>query len=368
LESTHRIQCRIDILDRNEQLRGSLNAPILQGAVQVDSSADRTTRQLELVVADPNQRVQFAPGSATEAGIFANDFLRAWYEVYVTSLGRWIKVPVFTGPITDTARDGNEVNVMAEGKEVLALDPCFAFRPDHVVKGTRITSAIRQIMDPAGETRYRLPELPDLRLRKRLNVGRQSERWRIAQRLARDIDRQLYYDGMGRLTLRRLASTPQFKFLEGNNSIYASKPLIDFDISDVRNVVVVSGPFQDKPGRNPPVIAYAPAAHPLSAQSLSRNGQPRYMVEFIEAQHAKSRVEATHLARRTLKDRLSAAVELEFECWPIPIFEERDSVAARIDGVHYGFRLRQFTIPLRADASMTVGTLKRVRVKKRRNR
>jgi hypothetical protein len=59
------------------------------------------------------------------------------------------------------------------------------------------------------------------------------------------------------------------------------------------------------------------------------------------------------------------SVSVSFECLPVPFLEEGDMVAIQTPDYRLSFRLVQYTIPLAAADSMSVGFLKRVKPKKK---
>lgn len=351
---------RFTVLDRDEQPIGeAFEGRVLTGQVDFDASA-RPDRSLQLTFADDDRRFRFVPSGAHDATLFADNFLRVERRIRVRSLERWIDVPLFTGPIISCSRDGREVRVQAVGKEALGLEPALAWtsRPSAFGKGTRVVDAIREIMRATGERRFDLPNLT-ARLGERVSLSKSSQPWRVCRRLAAQANRQLYYDGEGRLRMRPWPTTTAwtFKKSEDEGGNVTTRPRSEFLISEVRNVIEVLGPEPE--GKEPRlrVVVMPPRGHPLSPWSLARNGQPRFLVETVEL-GAKKPETLRKAGERLLRDRLEAAVHVEFDAWPAYHLEPGDRAALVVDDERTVFRLRQYSMPLGGEA-MTVGYHKR---------
>jgi hypothetical protein len=185
-----------------------------------------------------------------------------------------------------------------------------------------------------------------------------------------------------------------------------SKPRISYDVTSVRNLVEVLGPEPKGPPKRIRAVAAAKAKHPMSAYRLRRNDKRRYLIEVVDSNLAKPEMEwhkahdstpnkpgghvaghwgapsgvkhpsrwlewrhtiivhrkahAQKIADRHLKNRLKATVEASFDSLPVPHLEEGDPCAVYTDGMHFEFIAKQFTLPLTADAPMSVGVNRRV--------
>src|SRR4030095_7109647 len=82
------------------------------------------------------------------------------------------------------------------------------------------------------------------------------------------------------------------------------------------------------------------------AKSTPRRTPHGHSVIVHRKQHAQK------IADRQLANRLKATVEASFDALPIPHLEEGDPCGVYVDGTHLEFVLKQFTIPLAADAPM----------------
>jgi hypothetical protein len=363
------MRLRVTILDRNEKPVGSLTQPEIlvdSGEVQLDTTAE-VTRQLSLDFLDPSAIIEIAPNSPATSAVYADNFLAVERGAWVPALDCWVDAPVFWGPITGVERNGVAVSVDASGKEMLARAPFVPWRTITVQRGVLVTDAIRRIMDRLGETRYALGAL-SAKLPKAISVGPRDDAWAVVQRLAKSIDRHLFYDGAGRLTLARDATAPLYEFVLGRDVI--GEPDVKFDAyGDTRNVVEVVGPKPTGKGRKQiRGVAYAEASHPLSAQSLARNGQPRYILYSEQATDIKRTADAVARAKSLLRLRLAANIDASFAALAIPTVNEFDFSALVTPEFRVEFALSRCTIPLVPDAPMTVGANRSVRELQRATR
>ncbi len=367
LADTAEFRTTVEVLDAEEQVLHELTDRVISGSVDVDAS-EPIDRTLTLELADADKAFHFVPQGPNEFSLYADNQIRVKRGVYVTALGRWVDVPVFSGPIETVEPSGPVVSVTALGKEHLGLEPAMAWKPQHIPKGHKVTDAIHDILFEGGERRFDIPSL-DLKTKKRVSLGRTSERWKVAQKLAGTIDRQLFYDGRGRVRLRPEPKHPLFTFYASSKADddaknVTSPPTFAYDISRIRNVVEVLGPEPEGHAERIRFVAMPNPAHPLSPQSLGRHGEPRYLVERVEMDHIHRTEQARKTAERKLEDLLRAEVEVTFDAVPVLSLEPGDMVALNNDGNVLHFRLTRFSIPLIV-GSMAVGYTKRVGVRKK---
>lgn len=407
LVHTHRIQRRVRIHDADEKVISTITKRILSGSVQVDMS-QAPHRTLELVILEPRKAPAWLPDGPSDAHVFANNFISAQYWVWVDGLSDgpgWVDVPVFWGPITGLSQDGDEVTITASGKEALGLDPCLLWQEHDIHKGARRVHAIRDLLQRQGETRFDLPDLP-AKLGKKMSLNRHAQPWNVAKAIGGGENWQLLYDGRGRAKVRRWPQNRIFTFHGGVDGSVLTRPRISYDVSSVRNVVEVLGPEPKGPPTRIRAVARARARHPLSPERLARNGERRWLVHVVDSDLAKPEMEwikghsrkkgnfhgwieghwgapsgtknknrwfdwrhsvivhrkkkAEQIANRQLENRLKAAVEVAFDCLPIPHLEEGDVCAVYVEGQHFEFVLKQFTLPLTSDSPMSIGVNKRV--------
>lgn len=368
-DSGRRIRSSVRLLNRNEQPVGELAKFLSAASVQVSTDGD-VSRSLTLELGDPTEQIRIEPNSPSDRSIYVDRFIAAEYGVYVGELARWVDVPVFWGPVTEISRSGGHVSVEAQGKERLMLAPHLATKGYTIRRGTTVKDGIEHVGRQAGEARFDLPELSG-KVRRPRAVSRTSEPWKVivgGEQNAKgrpiagliekaDAEYGVYYDGRGRLTARRKAAPPVFTITDDH--LGEQRPTIGYDTETFRNTVFVQGGRKKKHPRAHG-SATLPANHPLSAQSLGRNGEPRYLTEVVDADSLKSDAKCRRRAREIL-DRLSVeGLTASLTCVPIPHLEEEDMIIVKADGYSLNMPLREWTLPLISGA-MTIGTLKQVR-------
>lgn len=353
LTQSHATRTIVSILDQDERVLQTLDDLVVSGQVDVAMNT-QPDRLLQLEIADIGKRFRFVPRGVSDTHMFADNMIRVEVGTYVDDDIGWVDVPVFTGPFADVDSGGETIRITAVGKESLALSPNTTWQtPGPFGRNAKVTDVIRAIMRSQGERRFDIPDL-NARLHKPLSTDKSSEAWKLSRKLARQVDRQLFYDGAGRLRLRAWPKKPVWTFRAGGNAAnITTPPATTFDISEVRNTILVLGPKPDGKEPRPRAVAVANRGHNMSPWSLARRGEPRYMVETIEV-GAKRHATLQNVANRTLDDRLRAAITVAFEAIPIPHLEPGDEVALVVDGERTSFRLQDFSIPLGGDP-MTVG-------------
>jgi hypothetical protein len=359
------------LLDADEKEIRSLTAPdsrILDGQVNVDWHAD-VKRSLSLTLLDPNHRFYLEPNSPRRTALHPGLMIRVVRHDYVPALSEYVDCPVFWGPLARFERRGNFVGIEAMGKEVLALAPRVLWRGVNIPKGTNVVDAIETIMRAVGERRFDLPKGITKKLPAHLSLTRHQDAWPAVKRLARRINRQLFYDGRGRLRLRVLPKHPRFTFyaVERPNRpkpVVLDQPQLTYEFGDMRNLIEVLGP--EPAGRQEQIRATAKARRkdPLSPWSLSRNGEPAFVVETVENDKLKRDAEAQDLADELLEDHLRIAVDVRFSSLPIPHLEERDLCVLQMEDDAVRFRLDTYTIPLVPQGVMQVGDLRRPKLQR----
>jgi hypothetical protein len=357
LAGSHAIRVRVQTMTLGQDYDTDLTSHLIDGQVNVDNTAD-VTRSATLTLLDQNRSLSFDSYAPADVALFLDRMLRITYDVWVGDA--WQAVPVFTGPITKLGRDGDTINVEAQGKETLALADCW--RPLTIRKGTRKTTAIVTILsERAGEDQFHVPDLPS-RLPKAISLTRESIPWKVARSLARGMNRHLYYDGAGSCRLRTYPGTVNYTFT--GDTITA--PLqIDYS-GDIYNTVWINGGTPKGAKKPITYAASAPAAHPLSPWKLGRNGVPRHLVLVETDDSIRSRADAKELGDRRLADALRQQVEASFSAVPIPHLDPNDLIRAVTDEATVTFRLTKFTLPLTTSSSMTVGYLRNVSLKPHR--
>lgn len=358
LADRREIRIAVDVLDAEETPRGSLTSPesrLVSGAINVDAAAS-PTRTCDLTLVDPQRTLRFEPANPAEGALYADSMISVTYGLRLADRS-WVDVPVFRGPITKFARTGPDVTLAAAGKESLMLAPATAYKPPHQVdQHTETVEAIDRLARFFGERRLDLARIsPPHHTTDKMSVAPKAEPWPVLQRLAHEATRQLYYTGAGVLRLRELPTKPVFTFGE---DLITSEPALEWDMSDVRNLVSVSG------DKGKPQVARPPATHPLSPDALGRNGTPRYLAEWLDA-GKQGPGDRQRMADKGLELRLRETLTVSFSAVPVPHLEEGDPVRIEWGDLVADFPMSKFTIPLTTDA-MSVGTMSKVRVSGRR--
>lgn len=345
LRDSGRVRALAWVYDRDELLVEPLE--IAEGQVDADLDAD-ITRSVRLTVDDPSHRLGFAPFGK----VYADNFIRVTYAVLVDDVG-WVLEPVFHGPVSRWSRDGHEVEIEAIGKEALMLPPVKQVAltdPDDRL----IVSYIRAAAALYGEAKFALGQAAGRTVPKSFTVSpakaKEKGVWWYLRQLAESANLRLFYDGRGYLTLEphrpnRVAHTFNRPLTE---------PAVAFDLERVRNVVEVYG--QDDKARDVLKARRALAVgHPLSAQSLARNGKPRWLLETVKLDDTKlTEAAAAEIADRKLKQLARQSVEVQFEHSPVPHLELGETCRLVSETADQLFTLRQFSLPL-GPASMSVG-------------
>lgn len=383
LASSHRVRVRLLVLSLDGDHLSHLTPRLLDGQVDVDATAE-VTRSLTLSVFDPRHALNFDSSSPADGAMFADRMLRVMYDVRVEGLG-WVPAAAFTGPVTRFARDKSTVTLEAQGKEALALESLW--RPITVKKGTLKTDAIRRIMRATGEDRFSFPELSE-RLPRDLSLGREDRAWTACLKIAKSMDRQLYYDGRGTCRLRRHPEAPVFTFAEGVH--ITSGPTVSFSVDDLDNVVWVKGgkpkgahnapkAGTDDDGDDTPVKresdpgvrgkAVAPHGHPLGPWALGRNGEPIFRLKVVDDDHVRSQTVADKTALRLLRQSLNQDVTWDFQSMPVAHLDPLDPVRVKTSDFSRTMPLKRWSLPLTvAGGAMTVGSNNRRSVRRNRIR
>jgi len=412
LTDSHAIRITILILDKDEKVVDRLtgeNSRLVDGSIQIDSGAD-VTRSCSLTLFDPDQKLQFDGTSPAEGTLFADRMVGVLYGVWVASLGRYVDIPVFSGPLVSFHRQGALVNVEALGKESLALAPHYPFKTFNIPKGTKLDDAIRKVMDSIGETKYLLPSI-ETRMPVDRAVLQDSELWKVITESSDGIVKKkrrvkshgktqtvidkkrepvpsilnyskvpsfAFYNGAGQLVVRSTNTSSVFNFQEGIHLI--DRPDFQYDVSYFRNHVVVRGSEtkgrrKNKQGQRvefttpAPIAAISlPGTHPLAPKNIGRNGTGRYLIELVDAPSLKKKADVIDRANQVLKNVSTEGLSVSFNCLPIPMLEEGDMVTIYTETAKIDFRIGQMTIPLTASSPMSVGMNTKVTDIKGRNR
>lgn len=353
-----------------DQVSAAADVHVLAGQVDVDMDAD-VLRQLTLTLAG------HPPFSPTDAGerFYADRMVGLTYDIWVEELDDWVSTPVFLGPISRAERNADSLTIEAQSKEVLMLPPVPVGRGlpaqgggNHQPASEKTVDLIKELAKTHGESSefLRIPPITnatkvtgDMNVFKAANVSNETGVWPLLQDLAALENHQLLYDTEGYLWMRPWRDrVPRWAFHDGEDGDILTEPYIEWDLSTFYNTVTVDAkaPKAADQSRVRATKALLPA-HPLSAQSLGRNGVKRTLLftEKLDARMKESEAEAR--AATLLKRYEYGAMQTEFTALPIPFLEPGDLVSFKTQntGRTHIVELRKFSLPLAPNGAMSIG-------------
>lgn len=211
------------------------------GSVDIEATDYQSpTRTAEVTLLDPDRRLKIDYQETASSDIWHSRQIGLFSDVWVPDFDEWIPVPVFRGPIFMPTIRGIEVRVSAYGKEAQHLDPYLLEKAISYSKHMRVDAAIRRLLQDRDESRFRFDVVHE-RLHRALVRNPGQEPWKTLHNKAKDIDRQLFFDGEGVAVLRRRPSSPVFRFREGENSVLTDYPTTEFSIEGVFDTVIIRG-------------------------------------------------------------------------------------------------------------------------------
>lgn len=358
LKSAHRIAVRLWLLDSNGNHVKNLSGSLVDGVVTVDSNAE-ITRALDLTLFDPGGQIRITPDNPSRYSIFIADQIKAIVIVSSADRKKVWAVPVFTGPVDSVDRDNYIINIKCLGKEALSINNLWRGRTFR--KGQRKTDVIQEILtDLIGETQTNIPDLP-AKLPGNIKLSHDKSPWKVAKKLARSMGYQLFYNGDGVATMRKMGSRRPVIRLTGD--WITTKPKAAYDLNKTINAVHVRGRKHKKGKKRIEYRAVAKRSHPLSPWSIGRNGTPRYLWLEIDDDSITTKSQAKKVARGELRSGLLAGIQVSFSGLSLYTLQEQDIVVIDVDDYAGKTRMDSFTIPLVAGVDQTYNFLKRTRPK-----
>lgn len=354
LQGPHNLRIRVRLLDLDHNYKEDFSHAFLDGAVTVDAT-QAVTRALDLVLFDPQKKIQLDPTSASRTSIYVADMISIIYVVSDPYRQNVFEIPVFCGPIDDVDRDEFNINIKCLGKESLSLSN--AWRGRTFRKGQTRLFVIATILNMVGEKKRSLLN-PKQRLPNDVKLNGKTAYWTLAKRIAAGMGKQLFYDGRGVVRMRAFPKKTSYWFTVDN---MRTKPKVNYDLTQTINAVRVIGGKPKKSKRKIRYTAVAPRAHPLSPWRLGRGGQPRYLWMEITDDSIKSKAEARALAKSQLNRGLTVGVDVMFDGLVEPRLQELDIASVQYPGYTTRFAMNKFTIPLLAGEPSSYGYLKRSR-------
>lgn len=357
LASHHTVDIRIQLLDLSHNYIADLSKRLLAGKVDIDATAD-VTRAADLDLLDPHRALHLDSDSPDDGALYMDRMLRIVYGIISPDGTQRFYVPIFTGPISAVERNGAVISVEAHGKEVLGLS--LSWRSHTFKAGMRIVRIIRGILtDLIGENRYQLPVGLDGTAKRDVSINIKKSAFEVAHRLAHGVGYQLFYDGRGVARMRKRTRRSVYTFRSGKGGTILKLPNPGFDSSAVINAVQVLGAKPKNATQRIKVRITAPRNHPLSPWRLGRNGVPRFIPETIDDDSIKTTAEAVKRGKERLHRGLLEASNPSFDCIPNPRLEPLDTVRLMTHDYGTTFVLKQFTIPLIASDTGSIGYVKK---------
>ncbi len=398
----------IRILNNEEKAIDSLTKPVnklVSGSVTIDVTGE-TTRSAEITVVDEEGRLRFEAKSPAHGAIFIDRFLEIHYEVWVPAADRWMRVPIFQGPISNYERDGVEVTLNAIGKESLMRDPHTVWKGYTLKKGQRIADAVARVAHIAGESHLKINKFRHQRLQDDRMVHAGADPWDIiaggkhpeglsmrvrshsggkgkgkhdkkdkkfkrvhAPGLIRSLHdpTDCFFNGRGQLVGRHDTQKVAYRFHYGRDM--GSRPTLTYDEESFINCVIVQA---GKPkGKTKPIEVRAelPPGNPLSPHALRRkNGVSRRYIMRVKADNITKYKDAVKHAKKLLRKHAKEGVDISFECMPMPLLEENDWVELVTPEYKFKFQVKQMTISLTSDELMSIGYTKHIKKPRKHRR
>jgi hypothetical protein len=360
LLSNHHVRIEVALLGLTHTYVSSISSQLVDGQVTIDADAE-ISRSANMTFYDPKRSMALDSFSPSDGAMYLDRMIRVYYVVASPDWSRKYTVPLFCGPISKVDRTDAIINVEAQGKELLAMDPIWAARSFR--KGVRKVDVIKSLMQTAGESKFSL-RTSYSKLPKDLAVSSEHNPWAVSRQIANGLGYQLFYDARGVCTMRSYPVNPSFNFREGTGNALLSKPQVGYDTAGLVNAVKVKGMIpkgKKTPAKPITYLALPPVSHPLSPQNLGRNGRPRYIAEAIEDDAITSMAEAKALGDSRLKRALLESTTVAFDSLPAPHLEPRDVIGLYTSEFSTTTSLRKMTIPLNVTNPSTVGYLRNLR-------
>ena len=350
MKKPHRLDIGARFLNGAGIYQLDLTGRVMDGMITVDADADVASRGADLTVLDPTGMIPVGPTGS--GSIFTGDILQLDYIVsdplYIDSY----VIPVFTGPIDTAKRDdggGITIVIKALGKDALNLNNF-----DHFFfpRGTFIDDVINFLGENRLYIEYDRGTMPSGgRLVRDLFIDRNDRPADILRALAMGFGLNFRFSPNGEAEFYKFQQNVVHVF---DNSVITKAPTVNYDLQNTVNAVQAVGP--SVPGQLPiQAYAFAPPGHPLSAQSLGRGGEPRYLWETFQNDVWTVQDWAQQWADYRLRAGLAAGIEVNFEGLPMPLLQENDMVSINTPRNVLDFMMKKWTIPLTAGVDSSYG-------------
>lgn len=329
----------VHILTAEHDPVAEVTAHVLPSAqVNFPGSSAEVSRTMTLDMLDPTHALHLDSDSPADGGVYADRFIQVTQTVESPLLAAPASVSVFTGPLVKFSRDGEVVQIEAQGKEQRARTDVPSMTCH---KGEFVVDAIEKIMrHRCGETRFSFPQGVRDKLPDDVVIGRaeKNQPWRVCLALARSIGMQLFYDGRGVLVLRDVPKRPVIELLP------TGLISVEYDWQDMFNRVEVDG----KQGVHGSAVV--PHWHPLHPEKMGRNGVDWQHTKFIEDSKISTNAQADRVAEAELNRLVAQSVKASGTVVPVWHLDPRDPVAVGDEAMV----LEDASFPL-AGGDMTIG-------------
>lgn len=359
----HERRVRFQVLDLNGRHVADLDAPLSDQDSSVECDTSQTPALTMTVrFLDPGHRIGLEP-DVGDYPLYRRRMLRAWVDVRVPELNRWVPCPVFTGPIVAISRDGAIVTVTCHDKSSQAMGNAWQSRT--FKKGRKRTDVVRAILDDTGENRMAVAK-GDGRLGKKLEVQKMDRPW-VKAKAAMPNGRVLFCTPAGVIVCRRPPSRSQWT-VPGNLVLTTPKVNREAGVVTNRWQVIGGKPTKKAKKKVRSKAVDLPRYHPdnpLPGTGVGRNGKRRVHAKVVSNDKIKSYKVANRMARQMAASAAGQAVEVAAEIVPVPFLEPYDVVSLRTPDGTFRVRLTRYNMSL-TDGSMSIGTKRRSSRPKRR--
>ena len=245
----HQMRVEAHLLDLSGRAVLDLTSHVVDAQVDADSSKV-VRRSAQLTVLDPGYGLGFDDRSAEVATAPINRMVRLWHSVRVPALGRWVSIPVFTGPLVRVARQkGGLLKLSALDKTFLYSQPRNNDDSWWPV-GTKKTDVIRSCAATViGDMHVSVPDLPDRTVWSHRLTQHGRIPWTLLWVMASSMGMRLYFDGEGLLRLERWQDSPALTLTDGAGGALLSEPVVESDWSERATTIRVTG-GEVSPGRH----------------------------------------------------------------------------------------------------------------------
>jgi hypothetical protein len=348
LRNHHRVTVEVYILNSARQYLFDITKDLVSGTLDIDVEGE-TSRFGKMVVLDPQQRLSIDLNGIGWGSNMSNRLIQIWHRVWSMDWSETYAVPIFTGPISDSDRDGVLLNLQFKGLESLVGEVLFDYswpagwqRSAIIMDAVRISSGEMNFADNSGGSQW---------MHSAWSVEGGENLWARVKSLADGGGLNIYFDGAGVLQIKQKNRVP-VAYIDSTWLI--EEPDQSLDISKLRNVVRVEG--ANIPGTDQKMFyeAWPPPQHPFSPQSLARNGVLRAIPHRISESSLGVWQDLIDTAWRNLEWDLLVAESNTAVIATLPFLEEYDVLTIAHPKLYANSPLTKATIPLVGDGTMSL--------------